>query len=680
MTESYNLIATWHPTFAFFHNPFAWGAFDCDVARFKRMLTGKLEKLPKEKDLVTKPTWKDVRRLFKECLKKGLPVALDIETIPEGGAESDERWTGKDPLRCQLQLLGVGCETWGLSHRWTDGHLRVERELAKWLRDPRVCKTLQNGDWFDLRVLARYDCTVENIRDTREMRRVLSSTSPLRLDYLGSIYTDYHSWKADHQSAKDEKGYVFTGDVTEKKRYNIHDCIVTARVDREILKDPDWGTPRVQNLYAHQRRLAEIAASMNTVGIRVDKLRRYFMAWCLKQEFGEKSLILEAAVGIQGWRSSPDNMRALIYKKHAVGKKAAFGRFQLEDPYDPDMYVNPKEMDTIGVNEDQLTLLLMDPGIPEDLKNIINLYWDVQGTWKKRSTYVTSKEISHAIDKDYRLHPNWNSCGADTGRFSGFLMVIPKELRAQYIADKGCVLIGADYRQMELRVMYAVTGDEALGDGIRKGNVYVEEAKDYFSLPPHMTKKPDDAQFDPERHIKPSMYKVTKNTRLAAQYGSGKKKFFSQLIGMDRSTSYDMSMKTRDAFLKRNHRTVEWWEEETEQVHACSYSASRIMDRRRVYPRPPDRPEIANYPIQSTAADVKNLAMIAIDDEIKRLHMKSRIIIDLHDAIYTNTPKDEIHAMSAVMQACMERVYRIQGKDYSFPVDMGIHERWSDFS
>jgi DNA polymerase I-like protein with 3'-5' exonuclease and polymerase domains len=528
--------------------------------------------------------------------------------------------------------------------------------------------------------MLRYGIDVTPVEDIREMRRALSSTSPLRLDYQGSIMTDYIPWKQDHQNAKDEKGYVFTGDLNKKKEYNVHDTIVTARCRRHMTtKEPEWKTPRVQRLYAHQRRLAEIAAQMNTTGIQVDKIQRYFMAWALKEEYREKSAKVIEAVGIDGWVPSANNMRALIWAKHGK-EKPEFARFNLEDPFDPDFYVHPKEMTTIGVAEGQLTMLLIDPSTPKELKDIINLYWDAETIWKQRSTFIASKEISHAIDKQYRMHANWNSCGTDTGRFSGPLMVIPKPLRAIYVADPGCELVGADYKQMELRVMFAVTGDPALGAGIAAGNVYVEEAKEYFNLPTHFTKwEPKDGPFDPERHIKPKAYKITKNTRLAAQYGSGKKKFFQQLVGMDRNTQWDEAMVTREAFLKRNCRTVEWWEEETERVFACSYSESRIMHRRRVYPRPPDRPEIANYPIQSTAADVKNLAMIRIADAIEKYKMKSRIVIDLHDAIYTNTPKAEINDMCEIMTEAMEQVYEIQGKKYTFPIDLEHHYRWSDF-
>lgn len=683
--SAYNLIATWHPTFAYFHNPKVWGAFEIDLDRFKRMIQGKLEPLPTTKQLNVAPTWRDVRKLAEWCLKHNEPLIVDIETIPEKGVESDERWTGKNPLRCQMQLVGLGCTKSGLSIRWLEAQPRIMAETKRWLESTRITKCLQNGDWFDLRVFRRYGINVAPVEDIREMRRALVATSPLRLDYQGSLLTDYFPWKSDHQANRDEKGYVFTTDVVEKQRYNIHDCIVTGRCRKKHVAEEEWNTPRIQRLYEHQRWLAIIAAEMGTGGIRVDKMRRYFMDHCMKQEYQEHAKSLEALVAIPGWKSSPDNLRALIYSKHAVGKKAAFGRFNLPDPLDPDMYSNPEEMGTIGVGEEQLTLLLIDPSTPPDLKQIIKKYWEVQGIRKKHSTYVVSTDMTQGLDANYVYHPEWNSCGTETGRFSGFMMVFPKDMRAMIVADPGCLILGADYKQMELRVMYAVTGDEALGDGIRKGNVYVEEAKSYFGLPDHIQKLPDDIkEWIAERHldlyIKPAVYKVTKNTRLAAQFGSGKKKFFSQIIGMDRNANYDEMMRVRDAFLNRNHRTVEWWEEETERVMKCGYSQSHILDRRRYYARPPDRPDIANYPIQSTAADVKNIALIKVFRALKHYRMKTRIIIDLHDAMYLNAPYKEVSAANQILQTYMEAPYKILGKTYSFPVDMGQGERWSDFN
>jgi ribonuclease D len=63
------------------------------------------------------------------------------------------------------------------------------------LENPEILKILQNGPWFDNRVLTRYGIAVCNFMDTRDMRRCLVSTSRLSLAYMTSIYTDFPAWK-----------------------------------------------------------------------------------------------------------------------------------------------------------------------------------------------------------------------------------------------------------------------------------------------------------------------------------------------------------------------------------------------------------------------------------------------------------------------------------------------------
>jgi DNA polymerase I-like protein with 3'-5' exonuclease and polymerase domains len=674
-----SLISTLHPTYAFFHNPWELGNFMVDLDRFARMIRGELEPGPKKINI--HPNARDVAKFHKWALAHpDEGIALDIETAPER-AGKEWGYTGKDPTRCKLKVIGIGnCEV-ALSYKWRNNGSRIERAFRALLEDDRVLKILHNGDWFDLRVLDRYALPVRSTFDTRDARRTLSSTSPLKLAYLGATYTDYHAWKEDESD--EEKGLVFTKDQEKLRIYNGHDCIVTARSKRGIVQEADWKSDRVQRLYAHQRRLAEIAANMHTVGIYVDQPRRAQLAAELEQQYDQKERAVLEAVGVPNFKCSPNYIRAMIFKRHAVGKYAAFGRFNLEDPMDPAMYTD-QEMDTLKVDEDALISLLIDPDVPPDLKKIIELYWDAESVWKQRSTFVTSKLISQALGRDGRLRPGWNSCGADTGRWScknPSVMTPPKHLRAIYTASPGNILVGADRLQFELRIMYAVTGDEALGEGIRSGNVYVAEAKDYFGLPAHLTKAPDDkSKFDPTKHIKPEAYKSTKNIRLASQYGAGKKKRFQMMLKQDLSTTWEKSTALGAMFERRNKRTVEWWEEETQRVHACGYSETRVMQRRRVYPRPPERTDTSNYPIQGTAADIKNLWMIDMYDQLNKHKMKSKLIIDLHDALYFDCPEKEAPTVQRMLEDASNVEYEIQGKKYVFPCEAESKFRWSDFS
>lgn len=144
-----SLLVTWHPAFAAFKAPREMGVFAVDVDRFARMIRGQLEPSPY---VITEPTARDVRRLVKESEF----IAVDIETRPES---KEEPWTGKDPTRAKLKTIGLGNCEWGLSTVWVGGRL-VEKAIVEVLENPRILKVLQNGPWFDLRILARYGIEV----------------------------------------------------------------------------------------------------------------------------------------------------------------------------------------------------------------------------------------------------------------------------------------------------------------------------------------------------------------------------------------------------------------------------------------------------------------------------------------------------------------------------------------
>jgi hypothetical protein len=218
-------ILTWSPGHALFGQPYEMGNLACDLARFGRMIRGELE--PKPSQLRTWATHHDLASL----VKTGEPLACDIETAP---ANSAEPWTGKDPTRAKLKTIGFGTCMEALSIYWPDADETTQLMVREVLADAAVKKVFHNGPWFDHRVLNRYGLPTTNFDDTRDMRRVLSSTSRLSLLYLGSIYTDFHNWK---DAEEDEEKTWESTDLEKLMLYNALDCIVTARVYRGILRD-----------------------------------------------------------------------------------------------------------------------------------------------------------------------------------------------------------------------------------------------------------------------------------------------------------------------------------------------------------------------------------------------------------------------------------------------------------
>lgn len=535
------------------------------------------------------------------------------------------------------------------------------------MSDASLAKVFHNGPWFDLRVMAREGIPVTNWQDTRDLRRALSATSRLSLRYLGSLYCDISNWKDEEED--DSKGLAFTDNLTKLQEYNAKDTIVTARIWQRM--EQEARDERVQQLYDLHKNLSVLTAKMHTRGIYVHKEWRGFMHHCLVQSLAEKEALLRKAVGQEDFPCTDSGMRALIYKRHA---KDGIRCFNLPDPYDKKMWTN-EFMETISVDENSLLLLIVGGGCPPELIPIVEAWWDLQGE-KKRLGYIKSELIDHAIGPDGRLRPGWNSCGTDTGRFSCSepnVMNIEQLLRHMLAPAPGKCIVHADKSQLELRVMAVVAHDNVLQDALDSADVYSYDARGWFGLP---------ADFDVKK-LKPAARKAAKIIHLGRQYGAGLKTVFGQALRQDRTFTINRTQLLIQQFDKMYYRTTRYWQEEMARVLETGYSESRILQRRRVYPRPPELSETVNYPIQATAADLMNLEILELDrrltDEVPGAH----IIIQLHDAVDVECDENDEEQVCRIVNEVMDREWEFEGVRKQFPIEMkvarhSLQETWAD--
>lgn len=639
-----------HPNTAFFGLPREGGTFVEDVKRWGRMIRGELG--PDLMNAKANGTADDFMKLWRQGLE-GVPLAVDIET---GAANSDEPWTGLDPTRARLKTIAIGTTEWGVSVCWADAPAAVQDIIRGILADATILKVLHNGPWFDLRVLRRYNLPVVTWEDTRDMRRALSSTSKLSLRYLGSLYCDISNWKDEEKAGDDtsaDEKFWESDDLDRLQEYNAKDTIVTARVWEAMRRDGP-GDERVTDLYQTHKKLSLIAANMHTQGVYVNKPWRNFMGHCVTQSIEEKKEALRTLVGQEDFPCTDHSMRALIYKRH---EKAGIKCFGLPDPYDKKMYTN-EFLETISVDEGSLLQLMVGGACPPELMPIIEAYWNLQGE-KKRLGYIQSDLIDKAIGPDGCLRAGWNSCGTDTGRFSCSqpnIMNIEQTLRHMLAPKPGYAIVHADKRQLEIRVMQAVAADMMLLDAINSGDLYSAEARTYFNIPP-------------EEKVKKGARQSAKIIRLGRQYGAGVKTCYAQALRMDRTFTLSRTQLLVAAFDKRYYRTVQYWHEEMERVLACGYSESRLMGRRRTYPRPPELSETVNYPIQATAADMMNLELIALDERLRADCPSAHIIIQLHDAIDVECPEKDVPLVERIIDEVMDREWTICGVARMFGIE-----------
>ena len=285
---------------------------------------------------------------------------------------------------------------------------------------------------------------------------------------------------------------------------------------------------------------------------------------------------------------------------------------------------------------------------------------------KLNSTYVEG--LLKVIGEDGRIHTRFNQTEARTGRLSSDnpnLQNIPirtelgSQLRAYFIARPGCVLVDADYSQIELRILAHITGDEHMQQAFRSGeDIHRSTAAKIYNLPLDQ--------------VTPRLRSSAKAINFGIMYGKG---------AYSLSKDIGVSVKEADAFLKNYlaafPKVSGYMEKTIEDAKACGY-VSTLFGRRRSLPelastnrniRASGERMARNTPIQGTAADVIKLAMVRVWRRLRDEQMESRLILTVHDELIVEAPEAEAAKAAAILREEMEGCVQ-----YAVPLSTEVHE------
>lgn len=459
--------------------------------------------------------------------------------------------------------------------------------------------------------------------------------------------------------------------------YNALDTCATARVYRELLKEPDWESPRCQTLFGIHREMSILGAELHDVGWYVMQDNRRKLVKELTQLAEERHRELMNHIGGKrnpNFTGSYDDMRALLYRRHAVPGIHCYDLPEPE-PWDSVMWTND-QCTTLAVDKEALLRIFIDPGLAEEVRDAIALFWRAKAPLKALETWVDSKSVDEMIGPDGRLRADWNSAGTETMRWACVLMTIPEakdddtmggklpNIREMYGAPKGHVLYHWDWSQQELWMQYAINGDEALGAALRTGDVYSDDAHSWF--PDQLAKK-----FGPNwktvnlKKEWPNGRRQCKVGHLACMYLASPPAIWTQGLMQDRTMKFSFAKWVHGMFHRKYHRTVEYAYEELAFAKKHKYSEGRILGGRRYYPPTIGRDgveeanvtvnEACNYPVQRTAGEMGALAMLKIWKDLKKYKVKARILSNEHDAGTTEC-KDDPQTRRDVEDITMEAV------------------------
>lgn len=292
---------------------------------------------------------------------------------------------------------------------------------------------------------------------------------------------------------------------------------------------------------------------------------------------------------------------------------------------------------------------------------------------KLKGTYVDALPALIRPDTG-RLHTSFNQTGAATGRLSSSnpnLQNIPirtelgREIRAAFVAEPGWMLIVADYSQIELRLLAHFSRDPLLIESFLQGeDIHTRTASEVFGVAPPL--------------VTPELRRAAKAVNFGIVYGiSGFG--LAQQLGIPRAEAerYIRGYFERYAGVKTFiaetlaevrrtgvSRTLFGRERPIPDIHSRNPNARGFAERTAV-----------NSPLQGTAADLIKLAMIRVDDHLRREKLAARLLLQVHDELLLEAPPDEVERVSAMVKREMEQVHTLA---VPLVVEVGVGRNWRD--
>jgi DNA polymerase I len=580
-----------------------------------------------------------------------------IDTAPLTALDTET--TSLDEM--QAELLGVslsiepgrGCYI-PVAHRYVGVPAQLDRDwvlgrLRPWLEDPSRPKVGQNLK-YDAHVFQNHGIVLRGIaHDTMLQSYVLEAHRPHGMDSLALRHLERRTITYDEVTGKGAARVGFEQvSVEAATRYSAEDAEVTMHLHRTLFPQIE-AEPRLLDVYSRiELPTAVVLQKMERHGVLVDAsvLERQSV------ELGARMVELERAAHEQA--GGPFNLNStrqlaeVLYDrlKLPVLKKTASG--------------------APSTDEDVLDRLAQDYPLPK-------LLLEYRGLSKLKSTYA-DKLPKMVNPRTGRVHTCYAQAVAVTGRLSSSepnLQNIPirtaegRRIREAFIAAPGCVVVSADYSQIELRIMAHISADENLMRAFAEGmDVHRATAAEIFGL------SPDEVDTEQRRYAK------TINFGLI--YGMSAFGLAAQL-GIERGAARSYI----ERYFARYPGVARYMEETRATARAKGY-VETVFGRRLWLaeinsPNGPRRSAAEraaiNAPMQGTAADLVKLAMIAVQDWLEQERLSTRLLLQVHDELVLEVPQPELDTVREALPRLMAGVASL-----SVPllVEVGMGANWDE--
>ena len=590
-----------------------------------------------------------------------------------GTVAFDTETTGLDPLVDELvgfslaTAPGRACYV-PLQHRrpgadgfdFSDGSVPVQVPLKpalallkSLLEDQAVLKIGQNIK-FDMAVMAGVDIAIRPHDDTMLLSYVLEGALHSHgMDQIAETYLNYKTIKFADVAGSGKARVTFDRVALDQARdYAAEDADVTLRLHR-VLK-PRLLAERQVSLYETlERPLVPVIVAMERTGMKVDA--RALAA--LSSDFGQRMVALEAEIHRLAGRpfnvGSPKQLGEVMFDELRLGQ----GKKGRTGAYTTDADV----LEELAAQGHALPARVLD--------------W--RQIAKLKSTYADAL-AAQINPRTGRVHTSFALAATSTGRLASSdpnLQNIPirteegRKIRRAFIAEPDHLLLSVDYSQIELRLAAHCADETALKEAFRRGDdIHAITASGVFGVP--------------VEGMDPSIRRRAKAINFGIIYGISPFGLAQQLgIGQAEARAYI------EAYFAR-YPGIRDYMERTRKLAREQGFVTTLFGRRCHAPgikdANPARRGFAeraaiNAPLQGTAADIVKRAMIRVVPALAAAGLKARMLLQVHDELLFEVPKDEAAATAALVKSVMERATQ-PALELSVPLvaDIGLADNWAD--
>jgi DNA polymerase I len=567
-------------------------------------------------------------KLLLQNLEKQTSVCFDTET------------TGLDALNAELVGLAISYEKGkGFYIPFPENQEEAQQLIEKFrpfFENETIEKIGQNLK-YDLKILANYGIQVKGkLFDTMIAHYLINPDMRHNMDVLSETYLNYSPKSIETLIGKKGKNQLSMRDVPLEniKEYAVEDADITFQLKQHF--QPILEKVGTKKLFDEiEIPLVQVLADMEAEGINLDVNFLRNMSVDMQKEIENFEQKIYEIAGEKFNLASPKQLGDILFDKLKIGgakqKKTKTGQ-----------YATGEEILSYLANEHEIVRYILE--------------W--RQMVKLQSTYIDA--LPNQVDaKTGRVHTDYMQTVAATGRLSSNnpnLQNIPirtergRQIRKAFIArDENYTLLAADYSQIELRIIAALSGEENMIKAFQNGeDIHKSTAAKVFNV---------------------ALEEVTKEQRSHAKTVNFGIIYGVSAFGLSNQTNLSRSESAAliDAYYKTYPRLKAYIQEQIDFARNNGY-VQTVLGRRRYLKdinsanavvRGGAERNAVNAPIQGSAADIIKIAMINIHKRLKNENWQSKMLLQVHDELVFDVHNSELETIKPLIQQEMENAFQL---------------------